>query len=85
MTGKAVLLLKYAVMARATKRYWTERGLMVTDLSDPDIKLFRDRKVASAAARIVGEQNTHINELYHSEMPEAFDVVTIRQTLEIVE
>lgn len=81
---KAVML-KYAVMARSTKRYWTERGLMVTDLSDPDVKLFRDKRVASASARIVGEQNARINELYHSEMPEAFDVVTIRQTLEIVE
>lgn len=77
--------LKYAVMARSTKRYWTERGIMVTDLSDPDVKLFRTKPVARATARIVGEQNAHTNELYHSEMPEAFDVVTIRQTLEVIE
>jgi hypothetical protein len=79
-----VVNLKYAVMARATKRYWTERGLMVTDLSDPDLKLYTVKKSAAAAARIVGEQNAHTNELYHSEMPEAFDVVTIRQTLEVI-
>lgn len=85
MTANRIVMLKYAVMARATKRYWTERGLMVIDLADLDLKLYRVKSVALATARIVGEQNAHTNELYHSEMPEAFDVVTIRQTLEVVE
>ncbi|RWI46831.1 MAG: hypothetical protein EOQ93_29325 [Mesorhizobium sp.] len=80
-----VVNLKYAVQVRATKRWWTERGIYVAELSDPDIKLYRDKKVAAAAARIVGERNARTNELYHSAMPEAHDVVTIRQTLEVVE
>lgn len=80
-----VVVLKYAVRVRATKRWWTERGVTVEALSDPDVKLYNNKKAAQAAARIVGASNAKTNETYHSDMPEAHDAVTIRLKMEVVE
>jgi hypothetical protein len=75
--------LKYAVMERRSGRYWSERGISVT-LEDPDIKLYSHRRAATAAARIVGQQNAQTNATHTTDLPEAYDVVTIRQTLEVI-
>lgn len=75
--------LKFAVQERRSGRFWSERGVSVA-LEDPDIKLYASRRAASAAARIVGQQNALTNQTHSTDLPEAYDVVTIRQTLEVI-
>jgi hypothetical protein len=76
-------ILRYAIKERRSGRYWSERGISVT-LEDPDIKLYSHRRAATAAARIVGQQNAQTNATHTTDLPEAYDVVTIRQTLEVI-
>ncbi|MDG4856437.1 hypothetical protein [Mesorhizobium sp. WSM4982] len=76
-------VLKFAVKERRTGRYWSERGISVS-LEDPDIKLYSAKRAATAAARIVGMQNARTNATHSTDLPEAYDVVTIRQTLEVI-
>jgi len=75
--------LKYAIMERRSGRFWSERGISVS-LEDPDIKLYTAKRAATAAARIVGMQNAQTNATHSTDLPEAYDVVTIRQTLEVL-
>lgn len=74
---------KFAIRDRRAGRYWSERGISV-DLDDADIKLYRHKGTAHAAARIVGQQNAKVNAAHSTNLPEVYDVVRIKQTLEVM-